>query len=81
MTFLNSNAKNPTEIPVVINIPVRTGLEVSLKDNGSANKIIENITPAKLPIAILFQFLYLCLFKSIAVPNSITDLRKEVNPM
>ena len=78
---MNSNAKNPTEIPVAINIPVRTGLEVSLKDNGSANKIIENITPAKLPIAILFQFLYLCLFKSIAVPNSITDLRKEVNPM
>ncbi len=81
MIFLNSNAKNPTEIPVAINIPVRTGLEVSLKDNGSANKIIENITPAKLPIAILFQFLCSCLFKSIAVPNSITDLRKEVNPM
>ncbi len=79
---MNSNAKNPTEIPVAINIPVRTGLEVSLKDNGSANKIIENITPAKLPIAILFPVFYVrVFFKSIAVPNSITDLRREVNPM
>jgi hypothetical protein len=58
---LNSNDKNPDEIPVVINNPAITGLEVSLNDDGSVNKIIENNAPA-LPIAILSQCGCSCLF-------------------
>ncbi len=81
MTFLNSDDNNPAEIPVIINTPAITGLEVSLNDNGSVNRIIEDITPAVLPIVIFFQFWCPYLFKFMAVLNSIIDLRKEVNPM